>query len=100
MNGFRDPHRRQGASRLRAADGSDARLSEAAVADIDTPERPLTPRGRRTRSALVSAARAVFERDGFVGARVTDIAAHAGVAHGTFYTYFDSKEAVFRDVIA
>lgn len=59
----------------------------------------LTSRGRRTRQALRDAARKVFERDGFVGARVTDIAATAGVAHGTFYRYFDSKEAVFRDVI-
>jgi AcrR family transcriptional regulator len=60
---------------------------------------PLTARGRRTRAALAAAAREVFERDGFTDARVTDIAEHAGVAHGTFYSYFDSKEDVFRTVI-
>lgn len=57
----------------------------------------LTPRGRRTREALVDSAKDIFERDGF-GARITDIAEHAGVAHGTFYTYFDSKEEIFLAV--
>jgi AcrR family transcriptional regulator len=61
-------------------------------------EGPTTPRGRRTRDALVRAAREVFERQGFLDARVADIADAAGVAHGSFYTYFDSKEAVFREV--
>ena len=36
---------------------------------------PPTARGRRTRAALVRAAAEVFERDGFLDARVTDIAA-------------------------
>jgi AcrR family transcriptional regulator len=59
----------------------------------------LTPRGQRTRDSLVAAARKVFERDGFLDARITDISEAAGVAHGTFYTYFDSKEEAFREVI-
>lgn len=58
----------------------------------------LTPRGRRTREALIKAARTIFERDGFNAARITDIADEASVAHGTFYTYFDSKEAIFLAV--
>jgi AcrR family transcriptional regulator len=63
------------------------------------PPEQLSERGRRTREALIGAARRVFERDGFIEARITDIAEEAGAAHGTFYTYFDSKEAVFRAVI-
>jgi AcrR family transcriptional regulator len=59
-----------------------------------------TDRGRRTRAVLLEAARAVFERDGYVDARVADIARTAGVAHGTFYTYFDSRREVFRAVMA
>ena len=59
-----------------------------------------TDRGRRTRAVLLEAARAVFVRDGYVDARVADIAGMAGVAHGTFYTYFDSKREVFRAVMA
>ena len=45
------------------------------------------------------AARQVFERDGYHEARVTDISAAARASHGTFYTYFDSKEDVFRKVL-
>lgn len=59
----------------------------------------LSPRGVRTRTKLVLAARAIFERDGFASAKITDIAQRAKVAVGSFYTYFDSKDAVFRAVI-
>lgn len=59
----------------------------------------LSPKARRTRELLIGAARTVFARDGFLDARISDIATEAGVAHGTFYTYFDSKEAVFREVM-
>lgn len=59
-----------------------------------------TDRGRRTRAVLLGAAREAFERDGYLEARVADIARLAGVAHGTFYTYFDSKRDVFRAVMA
>ncbi len=60
--------------------------------------RRLTPRGLRTRARLVTAAREVFEEIPFRQARLTDITATAGVAAGTFYTYFDSKEEIFREV--
>jgi AcrR family transcriptional regulator len=64
------------------------------------PALPTTERGRRMRARLLAAAREVFERDGFLAARVTDISAAAGVAHGSFYTYFGSKTAVFRALMA
>src|SRR5438552_5166458 len=57
----------------------------------------LTLKGHRTRAALVQAGRRVFEEQGFLNARIGDIAKAAGVAHGGFYHYFDSKEAVFRE---
>ena len=41
----------------------------------------------------------MFERDGFLDARITDITAAAGVAAGSFYTYFNSKEDVFAAVM-
>ncbi|CAN5326620.1 hypothetical protein BH09ACT11_BH09ACT11_22090 [soil metagenome] len=62
-------------------------------------ERPSTARGLRTREALVAAARRVFERDGFIEARLVDITAEANCSVGTFYTYFESKEEVFTAVI-
>ena len=62
--------------------------------------RLLTARGLRTRAALVAAAKQVFEEIPFPESRITDITARAGVASGTFYTYFDSKEEIFREVAA
>jgi len=59
----------------------------------------VTARGEATKARLTAAARVVFERDGFIDARITDIAEEAGVAHGSFYTYFDSKDEVFEAVI-
>jgi AcrR family transcriptional regulator len=56
-------------------------------------------KGDKTRQRFLEAARSVFERDGFVDARVADIADAAGAAHGSFYSYFESKEDVFRAVV-
>lgn len=63
----------------------------------DTTRRvPRTDRGEKTRDVLLDAALEVFWKKGYLDTRVADIAAHAGVSHGSFYTYFDSKEAVLR----
>jgi AcrR family transcriptional regulator len=59
---------------------------------------PITDRGAQRKQALMEAARRVFERKGFVDTRVSDIVKEAKVSHGTFYTYFDTKEAVFSAV--
>lgn len=71
---------------------------------VDSPngsrELPSTPRGQRTRAKLVQAARTVFERDGFLDARLLDITNEAGISAGSFYTYFDSKEEIFAAVLA
>ncbi|WP_245669348.1 TetR/AcrR family transcriptional regulator [Nocardia speluncae] len=61
---------------------------------------PKSRRGIRTRAALVAAARQVFESDGFVDARISDITRTAGVASGSFYTHFDNKEEIFSEVVA
>lgn len=61
-----------------------------------TQREPRTERGRRTRDTLISAAREVFERQGFAATRMSDIAAAAQVSHGTVYTYFDTKEDVLE----
>ena len=60
---------------------------------------PRTERGRRTRSALLDAARAAFEQRGYDDCRMNDIADAAGVSHGTVYTYFESKEEILGQVI-
>lgn len=61
---------------------------------------PSTARGARTRRAVKEAARGLFEQSGFLDTSVSQIAARAEVAHGTFYTYFESKEHVFAEIVA
>ena len=52
-----------------------------------------------TREALLDAARAAFEENGYVTVTVDDIVRRAGAGRGTFYLYFDSKAAVFQAVL-
>jgi len=47
------------------------------------------------KSELLSAARTVFSRDGFHDATIDDIAREAGVAKGTVYLYFKSKQEIY-----
>jgi AcrR family transcriptional regulator len=56
-------------------------------------------RGREKRQVLLDAARAVFEREGFLHTRISDICDEAKMAHGSFYTYFSSKEEIFQELI-
>ena len=63
-----------------------------------TPHPTLSRKGLQTRARLVEAAKKVFERDGFLAARIVDIAETANLAPGGFYHYFDSKEELFLEV--
>jgi AcrR family transcriptional regulator len=73
----------------------------------ETPGPPSAP--RKTRKALLSewrqdevlqAACRIFARLGYSGTNVEDIAREAGIAKGTIYLYFKSKEEVFAAVLA
>lgn len=59
---------------------------------------PVTKRGETRKRDLLVAARRVFERQGFAGANVAAIVKEAKTSRGTFYTYFDTKEAIFAAV--
>jgi AcrR family transcriptional regulator len=48
---------------------------------------------------ILDAAERVFGSRGFAGAKMTEIAERAGLAAGTLYNYFDSKEAIFRALL-
>ena len=65
---------------------------------VAEPSAPRSRKGERTRSRLLESAKTVFEHDGFLNARISDIAAGAELSHGSFYHYFDSKEQIFRMV--
>jgi TetR/AcrR family transcriptional regulator, repressor for uid operon len=53
-----------------------------------------------TRERLLGAAIAEFKRSGMAGADVNAIVAAAGVAHGTFFFHFPSKEHVLAELEA
>jgi AcrR family transcriptional regulator len=59
---------------------------------------PTSPRGQRTRDALVEAGRRVFVEHGYGEATAALITAAAGVSYGTFYVYFSSKEDLFAQI--
>lgn len=62
-------------------------------------KRPKTARGRLTRDKLLQAAEVEFGKQGFHDASVSGITYKAGVALGSFYTYFESKEEIYRDLV-
>jgi AcrR family transcriptional regulator len=51
-----------------------------------------------TKNSLIESAIRIFKQKGFQMTRVSDIVSDAGVAQGTFYNYFRSKEEIFRDI--
>jgi len=50
------------------------------------------------RRAILDAAIRIFARQGFHSARVSDVAAEAGVAYGLVYHYFDSKDQMLNEL--
>jgi AcrR family transcriptional regulator len=70
----------------------------AAAGEGDAQGGPRSRKGVQTRARLLEAAKEIFEEDGFLEARISDIAERAGLSHGAFYHYFDSKEQVFREI--
>jgi TetR/AcrR family transcriptional repressor of nem operon len=59
---------------------------------------PVTPKGRRTREALLDAGELVADRHGLSGLSVSAVVEQAGVAKGTFYVYFADRD-VFVDAL-
>ncbi|WP_232492989.1 TetR/AcrR family transcriptional regulator [Novosphingobium kaempferiae] len=60
---------------------------------------PRTERGRRTLRKLLDAAAFEFGEHGFHEASITGITRRAGTALGSFYTYFNSKDEIFRALV-
>ncbi|WP_324828330.1 TetR/AcrR family transcriptional regulator [Qipengyuania zhejiangensis] len=66
-----------------------------------TPDKtPRTERGRKTLRKLLDAAAREFAEHGFHEASISAITRRAGVALGTFYTYYDTKDAIFRALVS
>ena len=52
-----------------------------------------------TRERLIESARYLFWERGFAGTSMADLLAHADVNSGSFYHFFESKEALLRAVL-
>ncbi|MEX2393755.1 MAG: TetR family transcriptional regulator, partial [Actinomycetota bacterium] len=57
-----------------------------------------TPAGLKRRAELMEAAVLLSAENGFGRTRVSDIVGKVGVGQGVFYWYFDSKDALFREL--
>lgn len=60
-----------------------------------SPDRPVVA---DKREAILRAATRVFARNGYFNSKVADIASAAGVADGTVYLYFKSKEEILHSI--
>jgi Transcriptional regulator len=63
------------------------------------PPQSRAERKRETRQRILKAAALVYARDGIVAATTVDIAAEAGVAHGSVFAHFGSQEALLEATI-
>ena len=71
------------------------------------PKQPGKPPKKRTRrrrkdarpGEIIAAGLQEFAEKGFAGTRLDDVAARAGIAKGTIYLYFESKEALFEAAV-
>lgn len=62
-------------------------------------KRPSTKRGEATRAKILDAAEQEFGAHGYHAASISSITHRAGVAQGTFYLYFASKEDVMHELV-
>jgi AcrR family transcriptional regulator len=51
------------------------------------------------RRAVLDASLRVFSERGYHATRISDLIEAAGIARGTFYLYFDSKNAIFHELL-
>src|ERR687889_2788708 len=59
---------------------------------------PVRPTVADKREAILRAAIRVFAHNGYFNSKVADIASEAGVADGTVYLYFKSKEDILHSI--
>lgn len=65
----------------------------------DQKHEPRTDKGTQTRRRLLAAAEQVFAERGYHDASIVKIAEAAGVAGGTFYIYFKTKQEIFDELV-
>jgi len=61
--------------------------------------KPLTVETSTTKAKLLRAAEKLFGKYGYRNTMISDITKSAGVAAGTFYVYFESKESILEELV-
>lgn len=84
---------------IAATSGGEESVSAGPVEAASAGKEPRTARGRKTMRAILDAAALEFGEKGFHEGSISGITRRAGVALGSFYTYFDSKDDVFRALV-
>lgn len=70
--------------------GAATAVRRRAVSDADKEQR---------REDILAAAKKVFARHGYASTTIADVAKAAGVSYGSIYWYFDSKDALFHELM-
>ena len=76
-----------------------ATVTQSGASAASPGKEPRTARGRETLRKLLDAAAKEFGELGFHASSISGITRRAGTALGSFYTYFDSKEAIFSALV-
>ncbi len=69
------------------------------LATADGRSRRAEQKRSERREAILSAAERIFSQHGYHAASISDVIDAAGISRGTFYIYFDSKDALFLQLI-
>jgi len=69
------------------------------MTDVGAREARAAARREQTRAKILEAATAVIAERGYASTSVADLIDAAGIARGTFYLYFESRDAVFIDIL-
>ena len=88
--------RKAGPSRIVMTDQS---VYEIPMASVKTEIRRKREQKEARRSEIISAALRLFAAKGFAATRLDDVAEAAGIAKGTVYLYFETKEELFREIV-
>jgi AcrR family transcriptional regulator len=78
-----------------SADNSEAKKAQKVDGRVSRAERQRKLR----RAAVLDAARTIFSQKGYHATSIDDLIEAAGIARGTFYLYFESKRAIFDELL-
>lgn len=55
---------------------------------------------KETRNLIIKKSVLYFAKNGFAGTRISDLSKHIGIAQGTIYIYFKSKEDLYAEIFS